>query len=161
MAGVAGDAVGVSSSPTRVALAYSRINVAVALGGLIGFAVTYVLVLWIYVGILGNGAGLVMSTLDVVAQAGGKPANFLDAGGGSKAEAITSAIPAARRVWPRATLTRRVRVYRPRPARDGASGAQPAQAIVRSDEVEVVEGSTAEPPRSRDSGRFGSTGVRA
>jgi succinyl-CoA synthetase beta subunit len=44
------------------------------------------------VGILGNGAGLVMSTLDVVAQAGGKPANFLDAGGGSKAEAITSAV---------------------------------------------------------------------
>ena len=36
------------------------------------------------VGILGNGAGLVMSTLDVVAAAGGKPANFLDAGGGSR-----------------------------------------------------------------------------
>jgi succinyl-CoA synthetase beta subunit len=33
-----------------------------------------------------------MSTLDVVAQAGGRPANFLDAGGGSKAEAITSAV---------------------------------------------------------------------
>jgi succinyl-CoA synthetase beta subunit len=44
------------------------------------------------IGILGNGAGLVMSTLDVVAQAGGSPANFLDAGGGSKAEAITSAV---------------------------------------------------------------------
>jgi succinyl-CoA synthetase beta subunit len=44
------------------------------------------------VGILGNGAGLVMSTLDVVAQAGGAPANFLDAGGGSKAEAIVSAV---------------------------------------------------------------------
>jgi succinyl-CoA synthetase beta subunit len=44
------------------------------------------------VGILGNGAGLVMSTLDVVAQAGGSPANFLDAGGGSKAEAITAAV---------------------------------------------------------------------
>ena len=44
------------------------------------------------VGILGNGAGLVMSTLDVVAQAGGSPANFLDAGGGSRAEAITSAV---------------------------------------------------------------------
>jgi succinyl-CoA synthetase beta subunit len=44
------------------------------------------------VGILGNGAGLVMSTLDVVAAAGGRPANFLDAGGGSKAEAITSAV---------------------------------------------------------------------
>src|SRR5213078_607472 len=44
------------------------------------------------VGILGNGAGLVMSTLDVVAQAGGRPANFLDAGGGSKAEAIVNAV---------------------------------------------------------------------
>jgi succinyl-CoA synthetase beta subunit len=44
------------------------------------------------IGILGNGAGLVMSTLDVVAEAGGRPANFLDAGGGSKAEAITDAV---------------------------------------------------------------------
>jgi len=44
------------------------------------------------VGILGNGAGLVMSTLDVVAQAGGSPANFLDAGGGARAEEITSAV---------------------------------------------------------------------
>ena len=44
------------------------------------------------IGILGNGAGLVMSTLDVVAQAGGQPANFLDAGGGSKADAIVSAV---------------------------------------------------------------------
>jgi succinyl-CoA synthetase beta subunit len=44
------------------------------------------------IGILGNGAGLVMSTLDVVSQAGGAPANFLDAGGGSKAEAITQAV---------------------------------------------------------------------
>jgi succinyl-CoA synthetase beta subunit len=44
------------------------------------------------VGILGNGAGLCMSTLDVVAQAGGKPANFLDAGGGSRAEAIVNAL---------------------------------------------------------------------
>jgi succinyl-CoA synthetase beta subunit len=44
------------------------------------------------IGFLGNGAGLVMSTLDVVAQAGGRPANFLDAGGGSKAEAIVDAV---------------------------------------------------------------------
>ncbi len=44
------------------------------------------------IGILGNGAGLVMSTLDVVAQEGGQPANFLDAGGGSKADAIIAAI---------------------------------------------------------------------
>jgi succinyl-CoA synthetase beta subunit len=44
------------------------------------------------IGILGNGAGLVMSTLDVVARAGGRPANFLDAGGGSKADAIVAAV---------------------------------------------------------------------
>jgi len=44
------------------------------------------------IGILGNGAGLVMSTLDVVDQAGGSPANFLDAGGGSNAEKIRQAV---------------------------------------------------------------------
>jgi succinyl-CoA synthetase beta subunit len=44
------------------------------------------------IGILGNGAGLVMSTLDVVAQAGGRPANFLDVGGGAKAEEIVAAL---------------------------------------------------------------------
>ena len=44
------------------------------------------------IGVLGNGAGLVMSTLDVVAQAGGHPANFLDAGGGAKAEEIVNAV---------------------------------------------------------------------
>ena len=44
------------------------------------------------IGILANGAGLSMSTLDVVAEAGGKPANFLDAGGGSRADAITAAV---------------------------------------------------------------------
>jgi len=44
------------------------------------------------IGILGNGAGLVMSTLDVVSHAGGAPANFLDAGGGSNAETIKQAV---------------------------------------------------------------------
>jgi succinyl-CoA synthetase beta subunit len=44
------------------------------------------------VGIVGNGAGLVMSTLDVVAQVGGRPANFLDVGGGAKAEEIVDAL---------------------------------------------------------------------
>jgi succinyl-CoA synthetase beta subunit len=44
------------------------------------------------IGILGNGAGLVMSTLDVVAQAGGSPANFLDAGGGSDAAKVKQAV---------------------------------------------------------------------
>jgi succinyl-CoA synthetase beta subunit len=44
------------------------------------------------VGILGNGAGLVMSTLDVVAGAGGTPANFLDVGGGAQADEIVTAL---------------------------------------------------------------------
>jgi succinyl-CoA synthetase beta subunit len=44
------------------------------------------------VGIIGNGAGLVMSTLDVVAQAGGAPANFLDVGGGAGAESLAKAL---------------------------------------------------------------------
>jgi succinyl-CoA synthetase beta subunit len=44
------------------------------------------------VGILGNGAGLVMSTVDVIAQAGGRPANFCDVGGGASAEKIATAL---------------------------------------------------------------------
>jgi succinyl-CoA synthetase beta subunit len=44
------------------------------------------------VGILGNGAGLVMSTLDVVAQVGGHAANFLDVGGGAQAQEIVDAL---------------------------------------------------------------------
>ena len=44
------------------------------------------------VGIIGNGAGLVMSTLDVVHQAGGNAANFLDVGGGADADVLANAI---------------------------------------------------------------------
>jgi succinyl-CoA synthetase beta subunit len=44
------------------------------------------------VGIIGNGAGLVMSTLDVVNQAGGRAANFLDVGGGAGAQTIANAL---------------------------------------------------------------------
>ena len=44
------------------------------------------------VGIIGNGAGLVMSTLDVVAQVGGRAANFLDVGGGASADVISAAL---------------------------------------------------------------------
>lgn len=44
------------------------------------------------VGIIGNGAGLVMTTLDMVARVGGKPANFLDIGGGAKAEMMYKAL---------------------------------------------------------------------
>lgn len=44
------------------------------------------------IGIIGNGAGLVMSTLDVVKDAGGDPANFLDVGGGADAEVLSNAL---------------------------------------------------------------------
>jgi succinyl-CoA synthetase beta subunit len=44
------------------------------------------------VGIIGNGAGLVMSTLDLVAQAGAKAANFLDIGGGATADQMATSL---------------------------------------------------------------------
>jgi succinyl-CoA synthetase beta subunit len=44
------------------------------------------------VGIIGNGAGLVMTTLDLVDYFGGSPANFLDIGGGAKAERVANAL---------------------------------------------------------------------
>jgi succinyl-CoA synthetase beta subunit len=57
------------------------------------------------VGIIGNGAGLVMSTLDVVAQAGARAANFLDVGGGASADTMATSLevilsdPAVRAVF--------------------------------------------------------------
>jgi succinyl-CoA synthetase beta subunit len=44
------------------------------------------------VGILGNGAGLSMSTVDVVAHVGGRPANFCDLGGGGSAQGVVDAL---------------------------------------------------------------------
>jgi succinyl-CoA synthetase beta subunit len=44
------------------------------------------------IGIIGNGAGLVMATLDTIQLYGGKPANFLDVGGGASAERMTAAL---------------------------------------------------------------------
>ncbi|HJW74479.1 MAG TPA: ATP-grasp domain-containing protein [Thermoleophilia bacterium] len=44
------------------------------------------------IGILGNGAGMVMSVLDQVATAGGRPANFLDVGGGARQDVIAAAL---------------------------------------------------------------------
>jgi succinyl-CoA synthetase beta subunit len=44
------------------------------------------------VGIIGNGAGLVMSTLDVVTEAGGHPANFLDLGGGATVDSMATSL---------------------------------------------------------------------
>ncbi len=57
------------------------------------------------VGIIGNGAGLVMSTLDMVAQAGARAANFLDVGGGASADQMATSLevvlsdPAVRAVF--------------------------------------------------------------
>jgi succinyl-CoA synthetase beta subunit len=45
-----------------------------------------------FVGIIANGAGLAMSTCDVVNQVGGRPANFLDIGGGASAEVMANAL---------------------------------------------------------------------
>jgi succinyl-CoA synthetase beta subunit len=45
-----------------------------------------------YVGIIANGAGLAMSTVDIVSQVGGEPANFLDIGGGASAEVMSGAL---------------------------------------------------------------------
>ncbi|MEO8323481.1 MAG: ADP-forming succinate--CoA ligase subunit beta, partial [Actinomycetota bacterium] len=44
------------------------------------------------IGVIGNGAGLVMSTLDVVKDAGGDPANFLDVGGGADADVLSAGL---------------------------------------------------------------------
>jgi succinyl-CoA synthetase beta subunit len=45
-----------------------------------------------YVGCIGNGAGLVMNTLDLVKAAGGEPADFLDIGGGARADVVRNAL---------------------------------------------------------------------
>ena len=45
-----------------------------------------------YVGIIANGAGLAMSTVDIVSQVGGDPANFLDIGGGANADVMANAL---------------------------------------------------------------------
>ena len=45
-----------------------------------------------FVGIIANGAGLAMSTVDIVSQVGGEPANFLDIGGGASAEVMAGAL---------------------------------------------------------------------
>ncbi len=44
------------------------------------------------IGMIGNGAGLCMNTLDIINQAGGKPANFLDIGGGARADVVRNAL---------------------------------------------------------------------
>lgn len=49
------------------------------------------------IAVIGNGAGLVMATLDMLAHFGGRPANFLDVGGGASAEAMRHAVDIVQR----------------------------------------------------------------
>ena len=56
------------------------------------------------IAIMANGAGMAMATLDVVQTFGGKPANFLDAGGGASSEAMSQGIEALLKTKPRAIL---------------------------------------------------------
>ncbi|MBD3190938.1 MAG: ADP-forming succinate--CoA ligase subunit beta [Candidatus Heimdallarchaeota archaeon] len=50
------------------------------------------------IGIIGNGAGLVMATCDLIAEFGGKPANFLDVGGGASTERVLKALSIVKEV---------------------------------------------------------------
>ena len=72
------------------------------------------------IGCLVNGAGLAMSTMDIIKYHGGEPANFLDVGGGANAEQVTEAFRILAR---RSKLQRRSRQYlwRHRPLHDDCS----------------------------------------
>ena len=56
------------------------------------------------VAVVGNGAGLILSTIDLVADAGGKPACFLDLGGGAQRERVEAALRLVRGLGARAVL---------------------------------------------------------
>ena len=127
------------------------------------------------VGILGNGAGLCMSTLDVVAQAGGEPANFLDAGGGSKAEAIVDALEVITSD-PNVTGGALQHLRRHHPLRrggegdhrgleadrhQGAAGGAPGRHELRRGPAAARRGGDPEPDRGGDDARGGREGRRA
>ena len=73
------------------------------------------------VGIIGNGAGLVMSTLDVVTQAGGEPANFLDVGGGASADVMATSLEVVLSD-PRVRIGAGQHLRRDHPGRPGRAG---------------------------------------
>ena len=53
--------------------------------------ILYMIVLYLFLFLPVNGAGLAMATMDIIKLHGGSPANFLDVGGGATAEAVTAA----------------------------------------------------------------------
>ena len=112
------------------------------------------------VGIIGNGAGLVMSTLDVVSQAGGKPANFLDFVGGASAESMATSLevvladPAVRSVLVNifGGITRGELVARGMLERSSASGDGADRGASRRNERQAAHPRGSAPPTDR-SGR--------
>ncbi len=100
------------------------------------------------VGVLGNGAGLVMATLDVVAQHGGRAANFLDVGGGASAESMATALslvlsdPAVRSVFINifGGITRGEEVARGVLGAVERLGSFPQRLVVRLDGTNAEEG---------------------
>ncbi len=100
------------------------------------------------VGVLGNGAGLVMATLDVVAQHGGKAANFLDVGGGASADAMAESLalvledPAVRSVFINifGGITRGEEVANGIIEATGRLGDFPQKLVVRLDGTNAEEG---------------------
>ena len=119
------------------------------------------------VGILGNGAGLVMSTLDVIALAGGQPANFCDLGGGGDAEGVVDALEVITRDRAGALdllqhlrrhhALRRGRARDPRGARADDDRAPDRRAARRHERrggaQDPRRGGAAEPPRRADDAR--------
>jgi succinyl-CoA synthetase beta subunit len=100
------------------------------------------------VGVLGNGAGLVMATLDVVAQNGGRAANFLDVGGGASADSMAASLalvlsdPAVKSVFVNifGGITRGEDVARGVLGALEQLGSFPQQLIVRLDGTNAEEG---------------------
>ena len=100
------------------------------------------------VGVMGNGAGLVMATLDVVAQNGGRAANFLDVGGGASAESMAASLrlvlsdPAVKSVFVNifGGITRGEEVARGVLGALEELGDFPQQLIVRLDGTNAEEG---------------------
>ena len=105
------------------------------------------------IGILGNGAGLVMSTLDVVAQAGGRPANFCDVGGGAQADVVVGALEVITADPVEAILVQHLRRHHPR--RRGGEGAP------RGARADGHRGAGRRPDRRHRGGRGASPARRA
>ena len=98
------------------------------------------------VGILGNGAGLVMSTLDVIALVGGRPANFCDLGGGGDAQGVVDALEVITGD-PQVQVDPVQHLRRDHALRRGRAGDPPGARADRRSTTRSSSGSTARTPR--------------